>query len=82
MCGTPKCRPRGKQVLNSDAGITKENITATTGKGGGIPALIIGMIIIAVGLSFFLSQVYGVSIRWWSTIVIIIGVWLIVRAVM
>jgi hypothetical protein len=52
------------------------------GRGGGITALIIGLIIIVIGLSFLYSEVYGVSIPWWPIIVIIIGVWLIARAVM
>ena len=52
------------------------------GRGGGIPALIIGVIIIVIGLSFLLSEVYGVSIPWWPIIVIVIGVWLIARAAM
>jgi hypothetical protein len=50
------------------------------GIGGGIPALIIGVIIIVIGLSFLYSEIYGVSIPWWPIIVIIIGVWLIARA--
>jgi hypothetical protein len=44
------------------------------GRGGGIPALIIGVIII--------SEVYDVSIPWWPMIAIIIGVWLIARSAM
>ncbi len=50
--------------------------------GGGIAGLVIGIIIIVVGLSFLLSDVYGVSIPWWPMVIIIVGIWLLVRAVM
>lgn len=51
-------------------------------KGGGMAGLIIGIIIIVIGLSFLLSEVYGISIPWWPLIIIIVGIWLLVRAVM
>lgn len=44
--------------------------------------MIFSVIIIVIGLSFLLSAVYGVSIPWWPIIIIIVGVWLIARAVM
>lgn len=49
--------------------------------GGGIAALIIGIIVIVIGTSFLISEVYGVSIPWWPIVVIIVGVWLLLRAV-
>jgi uncharacterized membrane protein YvbJ len=51
--------------------------------GGGLATLFIGIIIIVVGLTFLLSQIYGISFNWsswWAIIIIIVGVWLLIRA--
>jgi uncharacterized membrane protein YvbJ len=55
---------------------------ARTG-GGGLATLFIGIIIIVVGLTFLLSQVYAIPLNWsslWAIIIIFVGVWLLIRA--
>jgi len=49
--------------------------------GGAIVTLIIGLIIILAGVSFFFSEVYHVSIPWWPFIVIIFGILIIIGAI-
>jgi len=47
-------------------------------------ALFAGVIIIIIGLTLLLSEVYGFNINWsawWAIIVIVIGLWLIFVAV-
>jgi uncharacterized membrane protein YvbJ len=50
-------------------------------KNGGFSGLLIGLIIIVIGLSFLLSEIYGISIPWWPLAIIIVGIWLLIRAV-
>ncbi len=47
-------------------------------RGSGIGALIFGAIVIVLGLSFLLSEVYGLSIPWWPIILILIGLWVLI----
>jgi hypothetical protein len=52
-------------------------------RGGGWGALLMGIIIIVVGLTLLLSQVYSISINWsawWAIVIIIVGLWLILMA--
>jgi uncharacterized membrane protein YvbJ len=52
-------------------------------RGGGMGALFVGIIIVIVGLSLLLSQMYGIQLSWayfWAFIIIFIGIWLLVRA--
>jgi hypothetical protein len=53
-----------------------------TRRGGGIAALIIGIIIIFVGLVFLVEPTYNISLPWWPIIIIIVDVWLLLRAVL
>jgi hypothetical protein len=49
-------------------------------RGSGWGGLFVGIIIIVVGLTLLLPQIYGISINWsagWAIIVIIVGLWLI-----
>ena len=48
-------------------------------RGGTIAGLIIGVIILLIGFSFLVNEVYGFSIPWWPVVIIIIGIFLIVR---
>jgi hypothetical protein len=44
----------------------------------GFGALFVGIIIIAVGLTFLLSEVYNFQINWgawWALVIILVGVW-------
>jgi len=51
-------------------------------RGGSIAVLMIGIIIISIGVVFLIEQTYGINIHWWPMIVIIVGVWLLLRAVL
>jgi hypothetical protein len=48
--------------------------------GGMIVTLVIGIIIILVGLGFFLQTAYGISVNIWPFIIIIFGVLLVAGA--
>lgn len=48
--------------------------------GGSIVGLVIGLIIILVGLSYLLREMYGIQIAWWPFVVIIFGVLMILGA--
>ncbi len=45
--------------------------------GSGIGALVFGFIIILIGLSLLLSEMYGFNFPWWPTILILIGIWIL-----
>lgn len=49
--------------------------------GGMIVAVVFGVIIILVGLGFFLQATYGISIDFWPFIIIIFGVLIVLGAV-
>jgi hypothetical protein len=52
--------------------------------GSGFGALLGGVIITVVGLLFLVSEVYGIQLTWtyfWAAILVIIGIWLVSRAV-
>jgi uncharacterized membrane protein YvbJ len=49
---------------------------------GALTSLIFGVVIILIGLSLLLEQVYGVDIPWWSLIIILLGVYLVLRGIM
>lgn len=48
-------------------------------RGNTIAGLIIGIIILLIGFSFLVNELYGISLPWWPIIVIIIGIFLIAR---
>jgi uncharacterized membrane protein YvbJ len=48
--------------------------------GGMIVGIVIGIIIIFVGLGFFLQATYGISINFWPFILIIVGVLIVAGA--
>ena len=50
-------------------------------RGGAIATLIIGVIILLVGVSFLLSEFYEISIPWWSFILIIVGILIVIGAI-
>ncbi|MCX8150819.1 MAG: hypothetical protein N3D85_04900 [Candidatus Bathyarchaeota archaeon] len=50
--------------------------------GSGTGALIAGLIIIIIGFSFLISDVWNIHIPWWPLAIIAVGMWLLVRAVM
>jgi uncharacterized membrane protein YidH (DUF202 family) len=49
---------------------------------GALTSLVFGFVITIIGLSLLLEQVYGVNIPWWSIIIILIGVYLVLRGIM
>jgi len=49
--------------------------------GGAIVTLAIGLIIVLAGLSFFLSEIYHITIPWWPFVVILFGILIIVGAI-
>jgi hypothetical protein len=52
-------------------------------RGSGWGALFVGIIIIVVGLTLLLSQIYGILINWsawWAVVIIFVGLWLIFTA--
>jgi hypothetical protein len=51
-------------------------------RSGALATLIIGIIIVFIGFSFLLSETFNIRIPWWEIILILFGVWFIVRAVM
>ena len=48
--------------------------------GGALAGIILGVIIILIGFSFLVQQVYNISIPWWEIILIFFGIYIIVRA--
>ena len=50
--------------------------------GNTIVGLIIGVIILLIGFSFLVNELYGINLPWWPLIVIIIGIFLIARWLM
>ena len=51
-------------------------------QGTGTGALIAGVIIIIIGFSFLISEVYNINIPWWPLAIIAVGIWFLARAVM
>ena len=49
--------------------------------GGMIVAIVFGVIIILVGLGFFLQATYGISIDFWPFVIIIFGVLIVLGAI-
>jgi uncharacterized membrane protein YvbJ len=47
-----------------------------------LTTLIIGIVIVLIGFSFLLNEIFNISIPWWEIILILLGVWFIARAVM
>lgn len=50
-------------------------------RGGTIVTLIIGLIIVLVGLSNLLSDIYHITIPWWPLIIIVFGALVIIGAI-
>jgi hypothetical protein len=48
--------------------------------GGALAGIILGLIIILIGFSFLVQQVYNISIPWWEIILIFFGIYIIARA--
>jgi hypothetical protein len=49
---------------------------------GALAALILGLIIISIGFLCLVSALYGVSIPWWSIMLIFLGGYILARGVM
>ncbi len=49
-------------------------------RGGSIVSLVFGIMIILVGLSFFIQEVYGIAIPWWPFMIILFGILIIIGA--
>jgi len=49
--------------------------------GGAIVTLVIGLIIVLAGLSFFASEIYHITIPWWPFVVILFGILIIIGAI-
>jgi uncharacterized membrane protein YvbJ len=60
----------------------REEYYGRAARGGSIAALMIGVIIISIGLVFLVEQTFNIDLHWWPIIVVIVGVWLLVRAVL
>jgi hypothetical protein len=58
-----------------------KRIIATGERRGVLAGLVFGFVIIIIGLSLLLGQVYSVDIPWWS-IIILIGVYVVLRGIM
>jgi len=48
--------------------------------GGALIGVLIGILVILIGFSLLLRQLYGISLPWFEFIMIIIGVYLVIRA--
>ena len=48
---------------------------------GALTTLIIGIVIVLIGISFLLNEIFNIQIPWWEIILIFLGVWFIARAV-
>jgi len=59
----------------------RKNARGQRSGSGGFAGLLIGLIIIVIGSSFLLSEIYNVSIPWWPLVIIIVGIWLLIRAI-
>jgi uncharacterized membrane protein YvbJ len=54
-------------------------------RGGAIGAIVFGVIIVLIGLGLLLQITYGNPIDWnflWAIIIILVGIWLLVRALL
>jgi uncharacterized membrane protein YvbJ len=51
-------------------------------RNGALVTLIIGVVIVLIGFSYLLSVIYNISIPWFEIVLILIGSWLIIRAIM
>ncbi len=45
-----------------------------------VASLVFGIIIILVGLSLFIQEVYGIPIPWWPLIIVLFGILVIIGA--
>jgi tetrahydromethanopterin S-methyltransferase subunit E len=48
--------------------------------GGALAGVIIGIIVILIGFGLLLRQLYGISLPWFEFIMIIFGIYLVIRA--
>jgi len=49
-------------------------------RGGTVVSLVFGIMIILVGLSLFIQEVYDIPIPWWPLIIVLFGVLVIIGA--
>jgi uncharacterized membrane protein YvbJ len=64
-------RENSKRVEDECLGIPRRNSVAS---------LVFGIIIILVGLSLFIQEVYDISIPWWPLIIVLFGTLVIIGA--
>jgi len=48
--------------------------------GGALIGVLIGIIVILIGFSLMVRQLYGISLPWFELIMIFLGVYLVIRA--
>lgn len=77
QCGTPLYPVRAER----ESYRRREEECFGIPRGGAVATLVIGVIIILAGLSFMLSELYGISIPWWPAIIIILGILIIVGGI-
>ncbi|MCW4047769.1 MAG: zinc-ribbon domain-containing protein [Candidatus Bathyarchaeota archaeon] len=54
-------------------------------RGGAMGALVLGVIILIIGFALLLSITYGVTLDWnflWAIVLLLAGIWLLVRALL
>jgi hypothetical protein len=82
-CGEPLHPAAGQEAYGPQWGRRHYRDEYCARRGSGWGGLFVGIIIIVVGLTLLLSQIYGISINWsagWAIIVISVGLWLIFLA--
>jgi uncharacterized membrane protein YvbJ len=79
-CGVPLHPATGQKEYGSHWRRRQYRDEYYARRGSGWGGLFVGIIIIVVGLTLLLSQIYNITINWsawWAIIVIIVGLWLI-----
>ncbi len=69
-----------KRDLTGDMGDTEMRYYGYHRRSGAIAGIVIGTIILLIGFSFLVRELYNVSIPWFEVLIILLGIYIIARA--
>lgn len=88
QCGAPlysltegELRRHGKECFGAEPHERVEEECFGIPIGSTVIGLVFGIIIIIVGFSFLLRELYGISVPWWPLVIIIFGILIVVGAI-
>jgi len=80
-CGTPLHGASAEERPYSRHRRYRDEYYGYHRRGGAIGGIVIGLIIVLLGFSFLMTELYSISIPWLEIIIILLGLWLIFRGI-